>query len=138
MAEVLELTYRQDETDGEGYLRARYNSPTLSGEFDWFVGYLGQHVLVPFERQLAAYPISEADSPLLELYEGDAPGLRIRIEPVGRTGELMFSLRMNDEACPDVLLQTRVPVTYGTVQRLAQGLGQLIRDDAGTIEVELN
>ncbi|MES2442204.1 MAG: hypothetical protein V4574_05185 [Pseudomonadota bacterium] len=134
MIPTLEISYRQDDDD-EGHLRARFASQQLSGEFEWFVAYLGHHLLVPFERQLSVYPLSAADPPLLELYSGPSPGLRITITPAGATGHLTLALRMDEE---DVhILQTSRPITYGTVQRLQAGLRQLIDAGCGSFEVEL-
>jgi len=134
MTPTLGFTYRQDK-DGEGYLRARLVSESVSGDFEWFVDYLEQHVLVPFEQQLCAYPISATDPPLLELYSGHSPGLRIMITPVGMTGQLTLALRMDEE---DVhILQTSRPITYGTVQRLQAGLRQVIDNGHGSFEIAL-
>ncbi|MBA4760626.1 hypothetical protein [Sphingomonas sp.] len=76
MGAKVEFIYREDD-DHEGHLRVRFTSATLSGDFEWFVDYLGLHALVPFEQQLSTYPLDPADPPLLELYSGHSPGLRI-------------------------------------------------------------
>jgi hypothetical protein len=131
---TLELIYRQDEDD-EGYLRALFVSPILSGDFEWFVGYLGQHVLIPFEQQLAVYPLNAADPPTLELYGGDWPGMRLEITPVGMRGQLTLDLQLDEGRAR--LLRTRVTITYGTVQRLQAGLRQLIDHGRGSFESDL-
>jgi len=137
MPATIEFSYWKDRDD-EGHLRVRYSSAPLSGEFDWFVGYLGTHHLEPFARQLASYPLDSANPPLLELYEGTTPGLRIEIVPSGPRGELTMTLRMNDEMIPENLLQIRTPITYAAVQRLADGLLDILRDGEGSFAIDLN
>jgi hypothetical protein len=130
----VEFTYREDD-DREGYLRVRFRSPALSGDFEWFVDPLGLHVLMPFERQLSAYPLDPSDPPLLELYSGSSPGLRIEIAPAHAKGDLTLTLRMDD--ADQHILQTSRPISYGTVQRLQTELRELIDAGAGSFEIDL-
>ena len=134
MGAKVEFIYREDD-DREGYLRVRFVSETLSGDFEWFVDHLGLHALTPFEQQLSAYPLNPADPPLLELYGGDSPGLRLEIMPIGRTGELSLTLRMDEEN--DRIMQTKMPITYGTVQRLQAGIRALTASGQGSFEIDL-
>ncbi|MDR6852262.1 hypothetical protein J2Y54_001782 [Sphingomonas sp. BE123] len=134
MGAKVEFIYREDD-DREGYLRVRFTSAALSGDFEWFVDHLGLHALMPFEQQLSVYPLDPADPPLLELYGGHSPGLRIEVAPVGGTGDLSLTLRMDEE--DDQILQAKMPITYGTVQRLQAGLRALTEAGHGSFEVDL-
>lgn len=121
----------------ESYLRVRYSGPALNGEFDWYLDSLTDH-LRSFVAQLEHYPLKEGDLPLLELFGGDAPGLRVAIEPKGRTGRLDFILQMNEDGLPDNMLRVRTEVSYATVQRLANELRGGIADGKVSFAIDLN
>lgn len=128
----------QNYGDGvESYLRVHYVSPSLSGEFDWYIDRLDLHFGF-FVKQLEHYPLNPTDLPLLELFGGDAPGLRITIEPVGPTGKLALILQMNEDGAADNMLRKRTEIDYATVQRLANELRRVMADGGGSIELELN
>jgi hypothetical protein len=145
MRETLELVcgpievYANPENYGSGvesYLRARYASPSLTGDFDWYFDGFIRH-FEPFIAQMEHYPLKEGDLPLLELFSGDAPGLRMIVEPVGRTGELELILQMNEDGVPDNMLRARTKIAYATLQRLANELRKVIREGSGSVEIEL-
>jgi hypothetical protein len=131
---VLRVSREQDEWK-QPVLRVRFAGAALTADFSLFFDYPLDRKLAPFVRALRGYPLSSRHPPLLQFYSDQSPGLRILVEQVDRRGGLQLRLRVNEDSNEGDLadmIQVTVPVTYGTLQRLADGFERL--DSGSDIE----
>ena len=94
-------------------------------------------MLLPFVAELGVYPFHKSRPPRFEIYEGEPVGLRLLIEPIDRVGGLRMTIRMTDYHEPEIHLQALLPLTYATIQCLAEGLQEIGEARSDSFRIEL-